>query len=57
MENLMTWKHFKNQKLEKHFKTVLEIIIFEIKGKEFEEGDTWLKRVAMHAMLERKNGS
>ena len=56
MENLMIWNHLKNQKLEKHFKTGLEIIILKSKG-EFEGGGTWLRRVAMHARLETKNGS
>ena len=33
MENLMTWKHFKNQKLENHFKTWLRNYYLKSKGK------------------------
>ena len=36
-------KSFKNQKLENHFKTGLEIIILKSKGKSLRGGGTWLK--------------
>ena len=40
---LMTWKHFKNQKLENHFKTGLETIILKSKGKSLRD-DTWHRK-------------
>ena len=45
-------KSFKNQKLENHFKTGLEIIILKSKGKSLRGGGTWLK--GGHACQARK---